>query len=359
MNKNHLSSFQLFSLLAMSSMLGLHATSPYGLTAGYFLAAIALFTLQGLSLFLLCRSFSLSGAENAEALVHRFFAPLPGRILMLFFGILLLIRSSITLSAQTDCTALYLLEDTPNIAVMIILLVSSFFALLPGLRKLSGVSTLLFFILSAFLLLIIIPGLAGADLGELRTLIQPLHGEFPAVVIPAAITVSGAECAVFFIPTVKKRGRLLSAAAAPAVCAILFCAMSCVTAGTIGPGGMKEEMFPLVEGARQIKLGGIELTERFDLPLITVTLLASLVQIAIYSICAVHAFCTAFSCSSAGTVSMILLPAQLIIALAIQYTSLDSLFSAVCAVGLTCFSLIIFPLMSIILLIHRKGNRRT
>lgn len=354
MNNRQLSGFQMFSLGAMASALGLFVYVPGGFSPGYFWAVIAVFLLQSLSLAFLCHACARKSDSCGVGIGGRLFSSPPGRLLMGFFGLLLLTRSALTLSFQTDCIALYLLEDTPNIAVMAVLLATSFFTLLPGLRRLSGVSTLLTLILTGLIGLIVISGLIGSDLRELRTLAQPAAGEFLPALIPAAITASGAECAFFFLHPSPGRKERLSTAAAPAVCAAVFALLVCAAIGTIGAEGMRIERFPLVEGARQINLGGIELTERFDLPLLTVSLLGSLVQMAIYTLCAAHALSTALNSRRTGTVALLLLPAQLLAALVIQYTALDGIITALCAAGLTGFSLVILPLTGVLRLSPRK-----
>lgn len=336
-------------------MLGVPLTVWGGFSPACFWLVIALFVLQSGGLALLCFSCSRTGRSTAGEHLTSLVTAVPSRLLLAVLGVALTLRSSLTIAAQAGCVSLYLLEDTPPFAIMLVLLITGFFALLPGVRRLSGVSTLLVLLLPLLLAVIIGTGLAGADFSELRTLAQPAPSEFPDALIPAAVTASGAECALLFLGS-RKSGRrsLIAAAAAPAVCAVIFAALCCTAVGTIGMGSMNSHRFPIVEAARQINVGGIELTERFDLPLITVSLFASLAQIALFTLCASLALSSAFRCRRTGLIALWLLPVQLVLALLVRNTTAVSIILPVCAVTLTTFSVIIFPLLALMSLMWRK-----
>lgn len=336
-------------------MLGVPVTLWGGFSPACFWLVIALFLLQSGGLALLCFSFSRTGITDAGEHLSALVSAVPARLLYAVLGVDLILRSSLTLAAQAGCVSLYLLEDTPPFAVMLVLLITGFFALLPGVRRLSGVSTLLVLLLPPMLAIIIGTGLAGADFGELRTLVQPSPSELPAALTPAAMTVSGAECALLFLGS-RKSGRrsLIAASAAPAACAAVFAALCCTAVGTIGIGGMNARPFPIVEAARQINVGGIELTERFDLPLITVSLFSSVAQIALFTLCGALALGIALGRRRTGTIALWLLPVQLALALLVRISSVGSIILPVCAVTLTAFSVIIFPLLALTALLRRK-----
>lgn len=359
MKKQVLGSFQLFALCALSSVLGVFVTTGKGFSPMYFWLTVCLYVLQSVSILLLGLSFSRTEAnETGEHFSYLFSAPV-ARILLVILGVLLLSRSALTLSAQTDCIALYLLEDTPDFAVMLLLLLTAYAALLPGLRRLSGVSTLLVLILPLLILLISASGLISADWGEIRVLAQPVASEFGNALLPAALTASGAECTLFFLGRERSEHRSLKgAAAAPAVCGLIFILLSLTAVGTIGLGGMSFGSFPLIEASRQISLGGIELTERFDLPLITVSLFASVVQMAIFTLCSALSLCAAFRSRKIGQTAAWLLPVQFALSLFIQYTGFDSAIQYLCAGGLTVFAIIIYPLLYLLSLLRRPIPRQ-
>jgi len=357
MHKRTLSPFQIFSVIAMASMLGVPVTAWGSFSPAYFWTVILIFLLQSGGLVLLCFSFGRTGKTDGSEQLSCLITAIPGRILMGTLGISLTLRSSLTLSAHTGCVSLYLLEDTPPFAVMLVLMITGFFALLPGVRRLSGVSTLLVLILPILLLLVVGVGLAASDLGELRTLAQPAKNEFADALVPAAVTASGAECALLFLGH-RQSGRrsIIAASAAPAACAVIFAALSCTAVGTIGIGGMNARRFPIVEAARQINLGGIELTERFDLPLITVSLFASIVQIALFTLCAALSLGSAIGCRRTGVIALWLLPLQLVLALLIRSGTFGGVILPLCGALLTLFSVILFPLLAVISLLHRKEH---
>lgn len=355
MNSRLLSPFQLFAICAASSMLGVFVTSGGSFTPVYFWTVISLFLLQSGGIVLLGRSFERTGCRDASEHMTDLLSAPAARILLALLGVLLAARSAVALASQTDCVSLYLLEDTPPVIIALTLLTTAFFTLLPGLRRLSGVSTLLTLILPLILAVIIAVGLMGADPGELRALYQPAASELRKAVVPAALTASGAECTLFFLGW-RESGRrsLRAAAAAPAVCAVIFAILTCTALGTIGIGGMNGRTFPLVEAARQISLGGIELTERFDLPLIIVSLFASAVQIAVFTLCASISLCSAFGSAKTGRAALLLLPAELILALYLRAVADAPAVLTVCAIGSTAFGAVFFPLLALISVIRHR-----
>jgi len=348
MNKRPLGSFQLFALCALSSALGIFVTTGEGFSPAFFWLATGLFMLQSFSVWLLGRSFKHSGSGNAFSHLSGIFTSHVARIVTGLLGVLLVLRSAITLSAQTNCIALYLLEETPDFAIMLVLLLTAFGALLPGLRRLSGVSSLLTLILPVFIFIIVACGLASADYRQLRVLVQPAPEEFPHAFVPAALTVSGGVCTLFFLGHQRAESNALKGAVlAPALCGLVFILLSLTAVGTIGQGGMSKGAFPLVEASRQISLGGIELTERFDLPLITAGLFASIVQMAIFNLCAAMTICFAFNSQRVGRTAAWLLPIQFTASLFVQYTDFAGILQWICAVGLTVVSVILFPLTAL------------
>ncbi len=355
MSKKQHGTFQLLALCAVASSMGIHIGLGRDFSPAYFWLTIALFALQSAGVWLLSRSFERCGSPCAAHHLSRLLSPAPARILLGMLGVLLTLRSAIALTLQTDCVALYLLEDTPGFAVMLVLLLTAFAALLPGLRRLAGVSTLLVLLLPLMLLFITAPGLLGADFGRMRVLLHPMPEEFLPAFVNAALTASGAECTLFFLGGRRWSGSAAAgAAAAPAVCAAVFAALSLTAVGTIGQGGMSSVRFPLVEASRQISLGSIELTERFDLPVITAGLFASTAQISVFTLCSAEALCSAFGSERIGTAAGVLLGVQFCLALLLQYTAADGIIMPLCAVGLTFFSVIVFPLAALIAAAGRR-----
>jgi|GEM_PF-4909284 len=353
--------FPLMALCAMSSMLGVPASQRVAFSPSYFWLTIFIFFFQSISILLLTRSYiGTQYTDGDEFLCGIMSAPV-GRLLLGILGILFIFRSAVTLSDQTDCIALYLLEYTPNFAVMLVLLFTAFYVLLPGISRLSGIATLLALILPALIILIAVVGLSSAEPGRLRPLFQPSFSDSFAALVPAALTTSGAECSLLFLGSRNREsGRLKGAAIAPAVCAAVFALLTCTAVCTIGIDGMAVRKFPLVEASRQISLGGIELTERFDLPLLSVSLFTSIMQIAIYSLCASIALDTALGILDRRKTILWLFPVQLAVSLIIQYTDIGIIITSICALGLTAYSLVLFPVLALISF-HRfkKSNIRT
>jgi len=353
-----LSAFQLFSLCAMASMLGLSAAGRSGLTPAYFWITIIIFALQSAAAALLSHTFRQCGSDSFGDMLSRLVSAPVARLLLAAFGLLLAVRASAALAVQTGAVKLYLLEDTSGFAIMLILLLTAFAALLPGIRRMSGTAVLFTLMLPFLLAIIIVTGLLGAEWGELRTVFQPDIRQAAPAFVPAVLTASGTECVLFLLGsgrTGKGAGR--AAVIAPAVCALIFAAMFCVSVGTIGLGGTASTSFPFIEASRQISSGGIELTERFDLPLITASLFASIVQLAVYTLSAAMALSEALSPGNTGRVALGLLPAEFAIAMFVRYSTRGYIVGEVCAWGIAAWIAIILPLLALISIIRfRRGD---
>lgn len=358
MTQTRLTGFQIFSLCVMASAMGLFAVQPGGFSPGYPIAVVALFLIQAGTSVLLNYAFRRANSNDFFSLMStQLSAPL-SRLVLLLLAVLLTLRASVTLSVQTDAVGLYLLEDTSGFAVMLILLLTAFFALMPGIRRLSGSAVLFTLILPIPILIILIPGLLSIEPGRLRVLYQVTPGEIMSSFVPAAITASGTQCALFFLGNSGSGKRVgKGVVIAPAVCAAVFAAFICLTVGTIGLSGLTSEAFPFIEASRQINSGGIELTERFDLPLIAAVLAASIIQLTIFTLCAAHSLGAVFDSDRTGTFALGLLPAEFAAAMLIQNTGMGELISTICAWGLTGCTLLLFPLLWLLALIRfRKVN---
>lgn len=353
-----LSGFQLFSLCVTASMFGLFTGHSSALSPAYFLLVILLFALQCCSLALLTSAYRRTGGENYDSLLSLILSRPVSRLFLVFPGLLFILRASLTLSYQTEAVSLYLLEDTSDFAIALVFLLTAFCALLPGIRRISGTAALFTLLLPVALAVVAVSGLLGIDWGELRLLYQPAPDEFAPALVPALLTASGAECALFFMSSENARNqsarRLI---VAPAVCAAIFVCMQFVAVGTIGLGGLSSEPYPFIEASRQISTGASGLTERLDFPLITVMLTASIIQIAVYTLCSALALKTAFGSRRTGLFAAAALAAEFILSMLIRYTGIGDLLQTVCAVGIAVYAAALVPLLAAVAAIRYQKER--
>ena len=188
----HQTTFQIFSLCVMASAMGLFAVQPGGFSPGYPIAVVALFLIQAGASALLTCAFRRANSNDFFSFMSTLLSAPLSRLVLLIVTVLLALRASVTLSAQTDAVGLYLLEDTSGFAVMLILLLTAFFALMPGIRRLSGSAVLFTLILPIPILIILIPGLLSIEPGRLRVLYQITPDELLSSFVPAAITAATA-----------------------------------------------------------------------------------------------------------------------------------------------------------------------
>ncbi len=353
-----LSGFQLFSLCVTASMFGLFTGHSGALSPAYFLLVILLFGLQCASLALLSCAYKRTGGEDYNSMLSRALSRPAARVFLVFPGLLFILRASLTLSGQTEAVSLYLLEDTSEFAVSLVFLVTAFCALLPGIRRISGTAALFTLLLPVALGVVVVSGLLGADWGELRLLYQPAPDEFVPALIPALLTASGAECALFFLSAKNTKDhssrRLIIA---PAVCAAIFLCMQLVTVGTIGLGGLSSEAYPFIEASRQISTGTGSLTERLDFPFITVMLTASIIQIAIYTLCSALALKTVFCARRTGPLAGTALAAEFALSLLIRYAGLGDALQTVCALGIAVYTAVLIPLLALLAALRHRKER--
>ncbi len=350
--------FHIFSLCVMSSMSGLFIYGYDGLSSAYLWLCAGFFALRSLCALFVGHAFVRTGADGHYQLMKSTLGTPLARIFLFLLGVLLALRVSVTLSVQADAVALYLLETTSSFAVMLVILATACFALMPGHRRIAGSAVIFTLLISAVLIIFIGFGLAGADWGELRMLSQPAGNDFSKALVPAALTAVGTECLLFFLDSDSKHSKpVKGAAAAPLVCAASLTLLVFVTVGTIGMGGFASEQFPLIEASRQINSDTIELTERFDFPLLCASLTASIIQISILTFCSAAALSSVFCTERPGRILPFLLP---IIFLAAQFSgnpSVSALIQAVSGIGLTIITLLLSPVMALSALIkHRKGD---
>lgn len=348
---------QIFALCFAVCMLGLFVAPTDGITPGFLWTTAAVLAVEAVSLLLLGGAFRRTGAPGGYELLTTVFGSTAARIFLLLPGCLFAIRAAFGLYSAGRGIKLYLLEETPTIFPAAVILLAAFLAVRTGLRGLSGLSTLAVLIVPPILLILLVAGFMRADFGEWRILTQPTVAELKASLLPSVLTASGGGAALFFLGSGRTKNGAYKGA--PGACAAVFivCAlMLLMSVGTIGSSGVKASAFPYVEAARQINLGGIALTERFDMPLLFCTLIAAIIQTALLIYCAASAFCCTFNYERRGRAALVLLPVILAAACLLTDES-AAVIACVNAIGFTVVIVMIFPITALAALFRsRKGG---
>lgn len=329
-----------------------------GIRPEFIYAALPLLLAQSLALLLLLLAFRRGGYGDAFELLCASFSRPGARILLLLLGVYFAFRSAEILRSQSDCVSFYLLESTPPAVILAMLLITAFFAAFKGLRQLSGnVSLLLFFVLPLFVVIVVV-ALVRCDFGELRVVLQP-SADYVGESVPHALAVvSGAESALFFLglsKTKKDSGR--AAVFSVAASAVLLTAMMLASVGTIGASGVCLERYPFIEAARQINIGGIALTERFDMPMLVVTLFVSIGRAAIFLFCGATAISAAFGTEKRSVVCLAMVPFVYALALAAGISSVGRVMDRVAYIGFFVIILLIFPVAAITSIFNGKKEK--
>ena len=279
----------LFSLALCASMCGTMMfprgdAESNGAQLAALLAAFALLLIPVLS----ADRRSVCSAGNESAVF---------RILALPVSLGFIVRAAYVLSLHLDMVELYLLRKTPAAEIAAALLLTAWFIARRGLARLARTATLLLMLIAVPIAVLYFCGLYRSDAGEIISLAQPDMRSIPALLPSSVMCLSGFECCVFIRHGGKdaKRGAVTGAyltAAAMAALSYIMCA------GVLTVPGAEHMHFPLIETARVINIGGVILTERFDLLLVVIRIALLTMQLSVYAHCA----CAGASACSGGRI---------------------------------------------------------
>ncbi|MBQ4312713.1 MAG: GerAB/ArcD/ProY family transporter, partial [Clostridia bacterium] len=218
---------------------------------------------------------------------------------------------------------------------------------------------LIFLLLLIPITILFVAGFAMLDYGELRPLLTPDISAIGSQMRAALFSASGIECIFFFLGRRKVRGNTDRAINLAIIATVVLSAVIYIIAvGTLTIDGVSRFTFPLIEMSRIINIGGIALTERFDMLLIVIRIVCVIVQTAIFNYCAALAFSAAFGLDSHRCFIYLLVPVEVVISYLAQLGQFGGLLADVCFYGFVLLTLLFLPILLIIALVRGKKNRR-
>lgn len=287
---NRLSRVQTAALCAFAAAGGLIMWTSQlrgSITTAWPIALVLSAAVTAVMLLAVGSAFARTGCDTIEELLGKCLSRPVARIIMLLLAVWLAARLAQILHLQTDMTRQYLLDETPRWVIAATLAVSGLVVMYGGVYGLGRTSELLMLIALLPLAIMLAAGLLKTDYGELRVLLQPQLETLPRQITAALYTFAGAECMIFFIGRGKARqGNGKAAALAVAVAAVIAAVLFVSAVGILTIDGINANEFPLVEMARMINIGGVAMTERFDIVLLVLRTLGVIVQTGILLYCA-------------------------------------------------------------------------
>ncbi|MBE6753016.1 MAG: hypothetical protein E7559_01455 [Ruminococcaceae bacterium] len=302
-------------------------------------------------------SFRRTGCRAVSELLGELFTSVPARCILLLLGIFLTARAAQTLSLYTGMTGRFLLPKTPSLVLAAAAVVTALVLMYDGLRSMARTAELL-------MLMSIIPAavmltafLVRIDTAELLVLAQPRMGDIAPQLTPALYTFAGVECVIFFVGHGRGKGSRtvpLAVGASAIVSAVLFVG----AVGILTLGGVQSSDYPFIETARMINIGGVNLTERFDILLILLRVLFIIVQTAVLLYCASISISSFFGREIRRRTAPVLCAVAVVASLLMDKALLDR----ICTVGLYGTLLGLIPAVFVLSLFHKKqknGNEKS
>ena len=270
-------------------------------------------------------------------------------------GILFIAEAALTAFVTADAVEMYLLEETPNEVVLLALLITACVVFDAGKQYLARCCVILLLISVIPLTILITLSLFNSDPGELSALLQP---DAAAVIrqLPAAfLSCSGGGAFVIFASGVQDKKNLTSAvygfiASAAASLLLFACSVGIFTAD-----GAELFKFPYIEMARSVSVGTIALTERFDIILLSVMIIAVIMQLAVFAYCAAFCFGRSAGFRSHRCFTFLLIP---VIFAAAYYSDNEALFNLLAQISFRGAAALMLGIVPFLLILPGLRKRR-
>lgn len=362
-----LSAAQLTALSLFASAGGLTMwTGVFGTPVGsaWTVALVGSAAFTALLLTALNAAFVRTGSADAFELMEMLLSRPAARGMMLLLGVWLTARAGQVLGVQSRVTELYLLRDTPFTVTTAAVAATAAVLACGGLRRTARTAELLMLLLAIPAVWMLTATLLRADLRELRVLLQPEWSAFPQQLAPAAQTFAGAECALFFLSAdgaKNKEGRSKAGHCVRVAVAVSLSVSAALFAGACGIltlGGVNAYEFPLIEMSRMINIGGIAISERFDVLLIILRTLSVTMQTAVFLSCAAAAFCRAFGFERYGVTAAVTAALSAAAAVAARTDAVGAVVNRICGAGLCAVLFVLIPALWAASVISGKSVRR-
>lgn len=352
-----LSPLQIFTLCAASSALGtLFFPSLLGINSdaswGVAIVIAALFTAFTASLYLNAMRKNAPNSCNFSS-DSRLYCAFK-RLILFAAGLFFIAEAALTAFITADATEMYLLEETPNEVLLLALLAAACIVFDAGRQYLARCCVILLLLTVIPLAILISLSLFNIDFGELNALIQPDAASVIHLLPSAILSCSGGAAVIIFANQTADRKDVSAAnygfAASAAVSLLLFASST----GIFTTDGIDVFKYPYVEMARSVSIGTISLTERFDTILLSVMIIAAIMQLAVFCYCASFCFSRAAGLRSHRCFSFLILP---VVFSAAYYADIKFIFTLLFKISFWGI-LIILPAAAIFYLALSFGKRR-
>ena len=355
-NRGTLSLFRLYTLTIASAMSGLSLSASALYSNDFLPVQTVLFVLCILSLILLCASFKRGKYIGAQDAFCSCFSYPASCVVFAAASVYFIIQAALGIHTQKEMIKLYLLSKTPDDIIIAALALTAAMIFYTGLRQLASTAQLLFFIIFPIAALLLIFGLIRMDRGEIRVLldIKPPKSFFHAARSTSALW--GIESVIFFLGSKRHSGSTVKAVLLGFVTVfVMFAASFCAAVGSFSLEGAAGIKFPFGEMARTLDIGGITVTERFDILFVFIEIIGCVIKTAIAMYCAGSSLEGIFRLKSHRCFTMILPPFAALLAFSCASDKIEDILSRICSVGFCCIMFIVTPLVALITFI-KKGR---
>ena len=353
-------SMRLYALTVMSAMLGLSLSASELYRTDFIPLQVILFILCILSLLFSVYAFGKGNFMGITEGFDRCFSHIGSRIILAAAALYFIAQASLAVFTQKEMIKLYLLTKTPDDIIITALTLTSAFLFYTGLRQLAGTAQLLLFIIAPLVLLLLSFALYRSDPDEIRILLQITPPEDIRSSLSATCALWGIESVVFFLGTGRYAKTVRPAVIwGFATVFILFLVSFLVTVGTFSLEGSAGILFPLSEMSRILNVGGLAVTERFDVLFLFIQIIGTVIRTAIAMYCASVGLSSFFGLRSHRCFTVLIAPAVVLLACSCTVGSVEDIVKLICSGGFCIIMFAVIPLFAAATFIisRRKGAK--
>ncbi len=352
--------FQLFSITLFSMMFGLHiypSAINHEITHEWFIAQVITVILMFPVLFMILYIFDPQRYSSFEEALTNNLGKVTAKILSVFLLVYFILHSVSIISLESNNIQIFLFDKTPVSVIALVIVTAAFIISFSGLTPLARLSEILSVpvLISAIILLIIC--LSGSDAGEIDTLFQPQPKNIFSQVIKSISCFFCIELtSIFICRTGSRRAAKAALITGYSICSAVMLLLTLCIAGTFTLSAGAGLLYPVTELARTVQLNYLRIVERFDTFMITSGITITCVFVSIACYCASSCISLLFS-SRKFRYSIPVYILLITVLLISSRLNLTESISAVLVYLETAMLFLIIPVIFIIALIKRKGEK--
>ena len=283
-------------------------------TAALFITLLSALGFLGLNLFLLRSAGHLALPELLPSLLPK---PLAAALL-LFFALTQLLYSGLSVRYQSEGIAAFMLEKTPFDVLVAALLITAILLLQSGLRQLTRVSTLLFWVILLPLIAVFFMAAMQMDWGELASLKDIRTPDLASELQKTIPMVFNLQLVLFLEGHPAKAGRK-GLFWATGVAMTIQCIFFAILVGIFTLNGLSQLHLPIAELIRVTNAAPYSLFERLDVFFLAARTMLVVLNLALWLYAACRCLQGAFALSDIR----ILLPIAAVLAFSVSMLGRD------------------------------------